>query len=245
MTKMRGRLFGFGDVHGCLHALDVLLDTIQPTPDDHLVFVGDLIDKGRDSAGVLERILEFQQKTRITLVRGNHEEMLLAVSEGEGALRYWENCGGVAMLNSYRFGAGIDAIPQHHWDLLHSTVPYCETEEFIFIHANYLPDLPMVEQPEHQLRWALFEPEEMRPHVSGKTCVVGHTEQSSGEIVDLGFAMCIDTACWSYGWLTAIDLTSGRIYQASRWGALRQDGEPTLRGRLPQLQAESTEVELV
>lgn len=42
----------------------------------------------------------------------------------------------------------------------------------------------------------LFEPEEMRPHQSGRTVVVGHTEQRNSEILDLGFAICIDTACW-------------------------------------------------
>ena len=90
----------------------------------------------------------------------------------------------------------------------------------------------MHSQPEHQLRWALFEPAEMHPHVSGKPVIVGHTEQENSEILDLGFAVCIDTACWRHGWLTALDLRSREVWQASRWGMLRDEGEPAHRGQL-------------
>jgi serine/threonine protein phosphatase 1 len=75
----------------------------------------------------------------------------------------------------------------------------------------------------------------MRPHLSGKTVLVGHTEQSNSEILDLGFALCIDTACWRYGWLTAIDVDTRQIWQASRWGIIRDPHEVPHRGRLRQL----------
>ena len=93
----------------------------------------------------------------------------------------------------------------------------------------------MSEQPGHQLRWALFEPEDMQPHLSRKPVTVGHTEQRNGEVLDLGFAACIDTACWRYGWLTAFDRTTGEIWQASRWGILRGLNEPTHRDVLATL----------
>ena len=75
-------------------------------------------------------------------------------------------------------------------------------------------------------------PETIRPHHSGKTVIVGHTEQRDGEILDLGFAICIDTACWKHGWLTALEVRTRQIWQASRWGNLRTDGESVLRNRL-------------
>jgi serine/threonine protein phosphatase 1 len=93
----------------------------------------------------------------------------------------------------------------------------------------------MPDQPSYQLRWALFEPDKVQPHVSGKTAFVGHTEQASGEVLDLGFVTCLDAACWRYGWLTAIDVRTGKIWQASRWGLLREAGEETHRGRLAPL----------
>lgn len=227
-----GRLIAIGDVHGCVHALDALLDAIQPTPDDQLVFLGDLIDQGRDSREVLERLIDLKFQTKLVVIQGNHEEMLFAARRSEKALRYWENCGGVATLNSYRFGGNLSDIPEEHWAFLAEGIPYFETEAFVFTHANYVPDLPMKEQPGHDLRWALVEPEEMKPHGSGKPVIVGHSEQPTSEVLDLGFAICIDTACWRHGWLTAIDLPSKRLWQASRWGMLRASREPTHRGTL-------------
>lgn len=229
------RLIAFGDVHGCDHALEALLGAIVPTPDDHLVFVGDLIDQGRDSAAVLDRLIQLRQRCRVTLIQGNHEEMLYAARGSEPALRYWEECGGIYTLSSYQFGAGLSVIPPRHWELLDSCVPYLETDDFIITHANCRPDVPMSEQDGHLLRWGLLEPAEMQPHQSGKTVIVGHTEQRNSEILDLGFAICIDTACWRHGWLTAIDLHSRIFWQASRWGVLREAEEPSHRGLLPQL----------
>ena len=182
------RLIAIGDVHGCVHALDALLTAIAPTEADRLVFLGDLIDQGRDSAAVLDRLIELQQQCRVVLIQGNHEEMLFAARDGEKALRYWEECGGVSTLNSYRFGASLGEIPTSHWSLLASCQPYYEAEDWILTHANYAPDLPMDRQDSYQLRWGLFEPEEMRPHESGKTVVVGHTEQKNSEILELGVA---------------------------------------------------------
>jgi serine/threonine protein phosphatase 1 len=243
MTRDSGRTIAFGDVHGCVHALDALLDAIEPTSADRLVFLGDLIDQGRDTAAVLNRLIELRQRCQVVLIQGNHEEMLSTVRESETALRCWENCGGVATLNSYRFGASVDEIPPAHWQLLSTCCPYFETDAYILTHANYLPHLLMSQQESLQLRWALFEPEEMRPHESGKTVVVGHTEQRSSEILDLGFAICIDTACWKHGWLTALDLDSRVLWQASRWGVLREAEEPTHRGKLSQLSAGSETAE--
>jgi serine/threonine protein phosphatase 1 len=60
-----------------------------------------------------------------------------------------------------------------------------------------------------------------RAHCSGKVAVVGHTPQLSGEILDLGFLICIDTNCAHGGWLTALDTTTGRVWQADRAGRLR------------------------
>ena len=229
------RLIAIGDVHGCVHALDAVLESIAPTSDDRFVFLGDLIDQGKETREVLERILALRQECEVVLIQGNHEEMLYAARESEGALRYWENCGGVATLNSYRFGGKLADIPAEHWALLDTCVPYYETDEFVLTHANYFANLPMDEQPEYALRWALFDAVKERPHCSGKKVVVGHTEQKNAEVLDLGFATCIDTVCWKYGWLTALDARAGDIWQANRWGVPREGEETSHRQRLIEL----------
>jgi serine/threonine protein phosphatase 1 len=225
----RGRLIAIGDVHGCYHALDALLNVIEPAAGDRFVFLGDMIDQGRESREVLQRIIALRDEFPVVPIQGNHEEMMFAARDDEKSLRYWENCGGVATLNSYRFGGTLADISAEHWALLDACVPYYETDDCIFAHANYRPELPMDQQSEFSLRWELFDPVNQRPHISGKTVFAGHTEQRSAEILDLGFAACIDTVCHKYGWLTAIDVWSREVWQASRWGVLRDSEETSHR----------------
>jgi serine/threonine protein phosphatase 1 len=227
-----GRLIAIGDVHGCAHALDALLDVIAPAADDTLVFLGDLVDQGPQTREVIERIIDLKSRCHVVIIEGNHEEMMFAARETVGALRYWENCGGALTISSYHFGGTLADVPEKHWKLLAEGRPYFETDDFIFTHANYLPDEPMELQPGHELRWVVLEPAEMRPHLSGKTVFVGHTEQRDGEVLDLDFVVCIDTSCWRYGWLTAIDVRTRETWQASKWGLLREPGETSHRERL-------------
>jgi len=58
-------------------------------------------------------------------------------------------------------------------------------------------------------------------HCSGKTAIVGHTPQRSGEVLDGGHVLCIDTYCFGSGWLTAFDVDSGQLWQADKHGKLR------------------------
>ncbi len=229
MSSRPGRLIAIGDVHGCVHALDALLDAIAPTCADRLVFLGDLVDQGPDSRDVLDRVIDLQAAAQVVLIQGNHEEMMLAARDNAQALAYWEVCGGATTLSSYRLGARLSDIPDDHWELIRSGRPYFETDDAIFTHANYMPDLPMPRQPGRRLRWELFDPAEAQPHISGKPVFLGHTEQRDGEILDLVFAKVIDTACCRYGWLTAIDCRAGRLWQTSKWGLLREWDEASHR----------------
>jgi serine/threonine protein phosphatase 1 len=229
------RLIAIGDVHGCAHALDAVLNAIDPASDDQFIFLGDMIDQGKESREVLERIIALRRQCNVVLIQGNHEEMMYAARDDEKALRYWENCGGVQTMNSYKFGGTLADIPAEHWALLGSSVPYHESDGYIFTHANYRPDLPMAEQPEFSLRWELFDPANQQPHISGKPVVAGHTEQKNAEILDLGFAICIDTTCCKYGWLTALDVWSHQVWQANRWGMLRDSEETSHRDILKDL----------
>jgi hypothetical protein len=75
--------------------------------------------------------------------------------------------------------------------------------------------------------------------MSGKPVTLGHTEQRNAEILDYGFVTCIDTACWRYGWLTALDRSTGHVWQASKWGVLRAEGEANHVERMTTLLAGS------
>ena len=105
------RVIAIGDVHGCVHALDALLEAIAPRSDDCIVQLGDFIDSGRDTRDVLDTLLALQSNCRLVTLMGNHEEMLLGALESDRLRDTWLMCGGVDTLNSYRFGAGIDVLP--------------------------------------------------------------------------------------------------------------------------------------
>jgi serine/threonine protein phosphatase 1 len=210
-----------GDIHGCVHAFDAVLEAIVPRPTDTIVVLGDFIDQGRETREVVDRLLQLERTCRLIPILGNHEEMLLAARETPEARRHWESSGGIATIYSYRFGGSIRDIPEAHLDLVARCRSYHETADHIFVHANVDPDLAMPRQTGYTLRWSVLEPDEARCHRSGKTVICGHSEQHQGEILDLGCIKCIDTACWHYGWLTALEVNSGQLWQASRFGIVR------------------------
>ncbi len=120
------------------HALDAVLEAIAPAADDLIVLLGDLVDQGHDSCQVLDRVLELSRRCHVVLVRGNHEEMMLAARDSQSALRYWEVCGGIATLNSYRYGAKLCHVPDDHWELLEATRDYLRNRP-PHLHARQLP----------------------------------------------------------------------------------------------------------
>jgi serine/threonine protein phosphatase 1 len=232
---MAGRVIAIGDVHGCATALAALVDAIRPSPDDTLVTLGDYIDRGPDSREVLDQLIVLAGRCRLVPLLGNHEEMLVAAARDADALRDWLTCGGVATLRSYGWVPGgvrrsvADWFPEQHWQFLAGCHAYHETATHLFLHAGYVPELPLDAQPGEALRWRVTHRDTARPHCSGKTVIVGHTPQRSGEVLDLGFLKCIDTNCHRGGWLTALDVISGQVWQADLHGKLRRpDGDPSL-----------------
>jgi serine/threonine protein phosphatase 1 len=230
---MARRTIAIGDIHGCATALTALLDAIGPRRGDTLVPLGDYIDRGPDSRGVLDLLIPLAGRCTLVPLLGNHEEMLLAARSDREALRSWLSCGGAAALRSYGWAPGgprralADLIPARHWRFLAGCRPFHETATHLFVHAGYLPELPLDRQPGVALRWRVTDAQTARPHRSGKVAVVGHTPQRSGEVLDLGFLVCIDTNCHRGGWLTALEVETGRLWQANGRGQLRQ----TFRGR--------------
>lgn len=227
---MSGRTIAIGDIHGCSKALAALISIIAPTSNDTLVMLGDYIDCGRDSRGVLDQLVGLTRCCQLVPILGNHEEMLLAAARSRSDLKEWLYCGGKQTLASYGVGIGAASspdnllgrmIPEEHWNFIVHCRPYYETQSHIFTHAGYLPDVPMERQPRESLRWAFVNPVTAQPHYSGKIVVVGHTTQRNGEILDLGFLKCLDTACEAGKWLTALDVGINQVWQANKWGELR------------------------
>lgn len=219
---MASRLFAIGDIHGCNLALKALIEAIDPKAEDTVVVLGDVIDWGPDSRDCIQQLIALSARCQFVLVRGNHEEMLYAALESQSELRYWLNFGGEETLKSYPYWGGDEFIDREHVLFLKAEGrDYHETDEFIFVHASYDPNKPMTEQSNTTLQWEHVQSNQMRPHYSGKTVIAGHTPQTSGEPLDLGFLKVIDTDASRGGWLTALEVTKGEVTQADQFGGLR------------------------
>lgn len=223
------RLLAIGDIHGCLEPLDNLLDWLAPTTSDAIITLGDLVDRGPDTRGVIDRLIELKKTLTVICLRGNHEEMMLdAQRGGRGEKKMWLSVGGSQTLGSYGQFPGrsgtLDDVPKAHWDFLNdSLVDYHESERFIFVHATVICGLPMDEQSKDALFWE-FLPDSMR-HFSEKTVICGHTSQNSGEPKVIPGAVCVDTKAYADGWLTCLDAESGHYWQISMLLGQRRQGE--------------------
>ena len=208
------RTVAIGDVHGCATQLERLLDAIRLTVDDHLVLLGDCVDRGPDSSKVLDRILRLRRDHRVTFILGNHEQMMIDAKESHDRLTDWLMNGGDRTLQSYAgFRATLRDVPNEHWDMIErGRDPYLETDTHLFVHASAAPDMPLKDQPDYMLRWERCD--RIAPHESGKTIVCGHTPQRSGRLMNKGYAVCLDTDACRGGPLTCLDATSGRVWQA-------------------------------
>lgn len=215
------RLIAIGDIHGCLPALEAVLGALQPAADDTVVTLGDYVDRGPDSRGVLERLIDLTGRCRVVPLLGNHDHMMLEIYDGRMELFIeWLLYGGDATMQSYE-ASRLDELPARHIDFLRGCRLYYETERYFFLHGNYLADVPLAEQPRDTVLWESLKTRLPGPHFSGKTAILGHTAQRSGEILDLGYLKCIDTWCYGEGRLTALEVATGRTWQATKSGRLR------------------------
>jgi serine/threonine protein phosphatase 1 len=111
-------------------------------------------------------------------------------------------------------------VPAAHWDFLEKVcVDWYQTDTHFFVHANAYPDLALADQPGFMLFWEkLGDP---IPHLSGKVMVCGHTAQKGGRPLHLGHAICLDTWVYGAGWLTCLDVATGKYWQANQQGQQR------------------------
>jgi serine/threonine protein phosphatase 1 len=219
---MPERLLAIGDIHGYTAALDAVVKAADIQPEDTLVGLGDYIDRGPDSKGTIQYLIDLAGRCHLVPLLGNHDQMALEIDlMGPTAREDWLRFGGDSTLESYGCKSPAD-FPPEHMDFLRSCVNYYETEKHFFVHASYLENLPLDEQPAEVLRWDTLRRRVPGPHYSGKTAVVGHTAQPDGEIIDVGYLICLDTWVYGEGRLTLMDVESGELWQADKTGELRK-----------------------
>jgi serine/threonine protein phosphatase 1 len=216
---MNERTIAIGDIHGCSTALAAIINLIDPQSSDTIVVLGDFVDRGLDTKGVLDQLIALKSRCHLVPILGNHDEMMLQARNGKDDFKFWMNCGGITALDSYGSSGRLDLIPDVHIRFLQQCVSFFETQPHFFVHANYRPDLQLDKMDEHALRWLSLRDFVPSPHCSGKIAVVGHTPQA--DMLDLGHLICLDTGCCNGGWLTALDVNSRQCWQVNERGEQR------------------------
>jgi serine/threonine protein phosphatase 1 len=198
--------YAIGDIHGSLDKLERLMLRCKQDAADRpfkYIFLGDYIDRGPQSAGVIAYLLDLQSRLgdRCVALKGNHEAMMLDAFDGTTPLRLWFSQGGAATLESYG-NVRPSELPGAHVEWLrHLRLSYDDGRRF-FVHAGVDPEAPLDVQDEQHLLW-IREPFLCDGRDYGRLIVHGHTPLMTGAPDLHGNRLNIDTAAVFGGPLTA------------------------------------------
>ena len=188
-----GRFIAITDIHGELRKLESVLSKIDVRQDDTFVFLGDYIDRGPDSKGVVEKVIEISEQYKTITLIGSHEYALLHADKDDYYHYLFWNYGGPATVKSY--GGRFENILAIHGDFFRSLKFYHLTDDYLFVHAGIDPRYSLDEQCETDLvyiRSAFYN----RPHNLSQKIIFGHTEFDAPLVQD--DKICIDLGCGKY-----------------------------------------------
>lgn len=218
------RIYAIGDVHGRRDCLDQLL--LQIGEDDRargpaqttLVLLGDLVDRGPESRGVIERLSRLDKVRPCVFLMGNHEEVLIDAWEGdEGAARLFHRIGGRETLISYGVTPTdydsadfaqlhallVSCVPREHIEFLRGFRDFYRSGDYLFVHAGIRPGTPLDEQHSQDMRWIRNKfLDDTRDH---GVCVV-HGHSVAPAVEEKPNRVGIDTGAYASGRLTALGL---------------------------------------
>lgn len=238
------RAYVVGDIHG---RLDLLYSVIALIEDDirgrrslptSIVFLGDLIDRGPESAGVIELLRTYRPTfAKTVFLMGNHEEVMLRVLEGDaGLFAQWMKFGGAECVRSYGLQPAAikkmppaDAIamlktcvPQNHVEFLASFADTISFGSYLFVHAGIRPGTSLADQAQTDLRW-IREPFLADERDHGHVVVHGHT--ICEQVEHRPNRICIDTGAYRTGVLTALGIEGRGRWLLQTDDALVEYGE--------------------
>lgn len=214
-----------GDIHGCVEELRHLIETLPLARGDRLVFLGDYIDRGPDSSGVVSYLISLQRQcngAELVFLKGNHEDMFLSYLglNGQHGDMFLIN-GGKATLASYgltpdRFSPpqALSAIPAEHVRFFENLGRYHSMDSFLCVHAGIHPKKSLAEQTDEELFW-IRNTFIFNSHALPYTVLFGHTPQPA-VLYDLPYKVGLDTGLVYGNMLTCLDVDEKILYQINR-----------------------------
>jgi serine/threonine protein phosphatase 1 len=234
------RVYAIGDIHGRLDLFSALVDAIDaddathPPANTTVILLGDLVDRGPDSAGVLDLARQWGERRRVRILAGNHEEMMLGALESIDVLRRFVHAGAGGRETLLSFGISPEDYDRSTWEellemaraaidagtlaFLNSFEELIAIGDYCFVHAGIRPGVALGEQTGPDLRW-IREPFLSAAGSHGSVIVHGHTIDDDPQIRPNRIGL--DTGAYASGRLTAIGLEG-----TARWllTAQEQDG---------------------
>lgn len=223
------RIYAIGDIHGRNDLLQALLAKIEADDanrgqaDSHIIFLGDLMDRGADSFGVIETAMALKTSGRnVRFLMGNHEEVFVRACRKRDpkVTRFFLRIGGEETILSYPISRAeylqldmeqlsdrlVDIVPETHLAFVESFEDQIVIGDYVFVHAGIKPGVPLSEQKPSDLRWIREEFVEQRGDLE-KVVVYGHTIYD--DVEERGSRIGIDTGAYASGKLTALALEGG------------------------------------
>jgi serine/threonine protein phosphatase 1 len=223
------RIFAIGDIHGCDNLLEQIhqgiddINLADPPQMSIEVVLGDMVDRGPDSRGVIERLIARARRTRLVVLSGNHEAMMLRSLASQGALRQWLSLGGLETLRSYGVSPdpvldadsaeravrhAMAAIPDEHIAFLQALPFYWSLGDLTFVHAGLRPGIQLNRQAKRDLL-EIRDPFLTFPQSFGTFVIHGHTPRPDVEI--LHNRINLDTGAFATGCLSAAVFEKNQI----------------------------------
>jgi serine/threonine protein phosphatase 1 len=221
------RNYIIGDIHGCIDELEFMLIHLETqeklTKKDLVLFIGDYVDRGKDSQIVIELLIDFKQRYPNTIfLKGNHEDMFIDFLElGDGQLgeSYLYN-GGVETIQSYGLSVFdppksiAGAIPDEHKKFLLDLESIAVVNNFICVHGGLNPIRKLEEQLDTEIFW-IREQFIAYEHRFKKTVLFGHTPYQE-IMVNLPYKIGLDTGLVFGNKLSCLETTEGKLFQIYR-----------------------------
>lgn len=219
------RCYVIGDIHGCRDELRYLIDGLPLEVGDRLVFLGDYIDRGPDSKGVVSYLLELKDYALamdLVFLRGNHEDMLMSYLglPGQHGDMFFYN-GGSETFASYGLTASrptadqaLAAIPRSHLDFYQSLIDYYIMGEILCVHAGIHPLKPLELQTQDEVLW-IRDQFIYSSHSLPYTVLFGHTPQKE-VYFNLPYKVGLDTGLVYGGALSCLETEEKVLYQIGR-----------------------------